>query len=89
MQYHAMAQHGQRKAKLRTAMSDAYQCIARLGTHHYRPAIDTYKKKFGVCDLFNRHTSYMAELNGMLVRSIFRVISSLAPIGPIPVAGRK
>ena len=58
MQYYAKAQHGQKKAKIGTAMSNAYQRLARPGTHHHRPAIDAYKKKFGVCDLFNRQVKH-------------------------------
>ena len=58
IQYYVKAQHGQREAKKRTAMSNAYQCIAHPGIHHHRPAIDAYKKKFGVCDLFNRQIKY-------------------------------
>ena len=53
IQYYAKAQHGQREAKIRTAMSNAYQRNAHRGTRHHRPAINAYKKKFGVCDLFN------------------------------------
>ena len=58
IQYYAKAEHGQKEAKIRTAMSNAYQRLAHPGTHHHRPAIDAYKKKFGVCDLFNRQIKY-------------------------------
>ena len=55
MQYYAKGQQGQKEAKIRTAiMSNAYRRFARPGTHHHRPAIDAYKIKVGVCDLFNR-----------------------------------
>ena len=58
MQYYAKAQHGQKEAKIRTAMSNVYKRSAGLGTHHHHPAIDAYKKKFGVCDLFNRQIKH-------------------------------
>ena len=58
VQYYAKPQHGQKDAKIRTAMSNAYTRYGRRGTHHHRPAIDAYKKKFGVCDLFNRQIKY-------------------------------
>ena len=58
MQYFAKARRGQKEAKIRTAMSNAYKRFARPGTHHYRPAIDAYKKKFSVCDLFNHQIKH-------------------------------
>ena len=71
MQYYAKAQHGQKEAKIRTAMSNAYQRFARPGTHQHRPAIDAYKKKFGVCDLFNyliAKSNTVSGLTSMVVR---------------------
>ena len=41
MQYYAKAQHGPREAQIRTDMSNAWQRIARPGTHYHRAAIDT------------------------------------------------
>ena len=43
---------------IRTAMSNTYKRFARPCTHHHRPAIDAYKKKFSVCDLFNRQIKH-------------------------------
>ena len=58
MQYYAKAQRGQEEAKIRTAMSNAHKRFAGSGTYHHRPAIDAYKKTFGVCDLFNRQIKH-------------------------------
>ena len=58
MQYYAKAQYGQKKAKIRNAMSNSYQPLARPGTHHDRNAINAYKKKFDVCDLFRSNTVF-------------------------------
>ena len=54
MPYYAKAQHGQKEAKI----SNACQRFARPGTHQHRPAVDAYKKKFGVCDLFNHQIKH-------------------------------
>ena len=62
MQSYAKAQHGQKEAKIRTAVSNAYKRFARPGMHHHRPAVNAavnaYKKKFGMCDLFNRQIKH-------------------------------
>ena len=39
-------------------MDNANQRLARPGTHQHMPAIDAYKKRFGVCDLFNRQIKH-------------------------------
>ena len=62
MQYDAKAQHGQKEAKIRTAMRNAYRRYVRAGTHQHRPVINAYKKKFSVYDIFNRQIKYRIYL---------------------------
>ena len=35
-------------------MSNVYRRYARAGTHHHRPVIEAYNKKFSLCEVFNR-----------------------------------
>ena len=58
MQFYENAEGGQKEDNRRTTISNAYKRIACRGTHNHRPAIDAYKKKFGVCDLFNHQIKH-------------------------------